>query len=150
MEHGIEKESAPIRKALREIEAVHQAYVASARPRLTALAAKVARVHGIRHPELEDLAETVDHLFQVLEPSHRAGNREGVGVLESIRTLTSGYNPPGDACDSYLSLFQGLERMEAEILGHFEKEDAILQSREPDIQGPEPEPKDRPGSCCGM
>jgi regulator of cell morphogenesis and NO signaling len=51
------------------------------------------------------------------------------GLLESIRELTSGFQPPPEACNSYLALFHGLEQMEADLHEHIHKENNILHAR---------------------
>ncbi len=52
---------------INHIETTHHQFIRSESPRLRALAQKVARVHGPRHPELIGLSEKVEHLFLVLE-----------------------------------------------------------------------------------
>jgi regulator of cell morphogenesis and NO signaling len=145
------------------IEKSHHAFIRSERPRLTVLAQKVAQVHGLRHPELAELAVTVDQVFRELEPHlekeekdifpacRNGSDREGqdgpdsafvsavndlevehieVGrLLAGIRKLTAGYRPPQDACNSYLALFHGLERFEADLHEHIHLENNILLPR---------------------
>ncbi len=50
------------------IESTHHAYLREALPRLSALADKVAEVHGERHPELPEVARLVVELRADLEP----------------------------------------------------------------------------------
>ena len=50
------------------LEAVHHRYLDAELPRLSALAAKVADVHGPRHPELAEVASTFEDLRADLEP----------------------------------------------------------------------------------
>src|SRR5690606_12977276 len=50
------------------IEATHHAYLHQALPGLTALADKVAAVHGANHPELTELATLVHEIRADLEP----------------------------------------------------------------------------------
>ncbi len=50
------------------LEATHHAYLGDALPRLTALADKVAGVHGANHPELSAVADLVHELRADLEP----------------------------------------------------------------------------------
>jgi len=145
------------------IESTHHQYIRAERPRLTALAHKVARVHGSRHLELEELAVAVDRVFLELEPHLEQEETvffpacrkwekaaiagapdpsliEGVEgleaehvelgrILETIRSLTHGFEPPHDACNSYLALFQGLEQLEADLHQHIHKENNILHAR---------------------
>jgi regulator of cell morphogenesis and NO signaling len=146
---------------LDHIESTHHRFLREEKPRLTALAHKVARVHGERHPELTELAAAVDGIFQALDPHldheeqvefpafrewegngrvtgadllRSLGNLEEehteVGrVLENIRDLASGFEPPPDACNSYRALFQGLERLEEDLHAHIHKENNILHAR---------------------
>src|SRR5690606_11324552 len=145
------------------IESGHHRYIRDERPRLTALAQKVARVHGSRHPELIELASAVERIFEDLEPhlekeekvffpAFRAWEKSPAGgapdpelvsgleaveaehtamgeILVSIRKLTSGFEPPQDACNSYLALFHGLEGFEADLHEHIHKENNILHAR---------------------
>ena len=50
------------------IEATHHAYLRQALPGLTALADKVAAVHGANHPELTEVATLVHEIRADLEP----------------------------------------------------------------------------------
>lgn len=69
-------ENASLKDLVDHIEASHHAYIRTERPRLSALAQKVARVHGGRHPELVELAGTVERVFQELEPHLEKEERE--------------------------------------------------------------------------
>lgn len=166
---------------LDHIESTHHRFLREEKPRLTALAHKVARVHGERHPELTELAAAVDGIFQTLDPhlDHEeqvefpafrkwegnggvtgnelmrdVGNLEAehteVGrILENIRDLASGFEPPPDACNSYLALFHGLERLEEDLHAHIHKENNILHARI--LKGSAGPLGDgaRADSCCG-
>ena len=165
---------------LDHIESTHHRFLRDEKPRLTALARKVARVHGDRHPELTDLAAAVDRIFQELDPhldheeqvdfpAYRKWEASGqvtdgnltrsladlenehveVGrILEDIRDLASGFEPPPDACNSYLALFHGLERLEEDLHAHIHKENNILHARI--LKGATGAPKGDGGehSCC--
>lgn len=186
----------PIADLIDHIESSHHGFIRAERPRLTALARKVARVHGERHPELEELASAVDRVFQDLDPhlakeeqdffpAFRTWARSAPGtapeaslleaaerleqehadigkLLGSIQELTSGFQPPQDACNSYLALFHGLEQLDADLHEHIHEENNILHVRiaravpaaassetildvgKPVRNGPRPE------TCCGM
>lgn len=158
------------------IESTHHRYLKEEMPRLAALAHKVARVHGERHPELPELDAAVDRLVRELVPHlereertdfpairewERAGGKdrpvglqtgldsledehvEVGGILEGIRGLASGFHPPPDACNSYLALFHGLERLEADLHAHIHKENNILHARIRAAAAP-----DEAGGCC--
>jgi len=47
-------------------------------------------------------------------------------LLARLRTLTSVYTPPGDACASYESLYAGLAELEADTHLHIHKENNVL------------------------
>jgi regulator of cell morphogenesis and NO signaling len=82
--------------------------------------------------------------LRALEKEHTAVG----GLLESIRELASGFQPPPDACNSYLALFHGLEQLEADLHEHIHKENNILHSR---ILAGAGKPKGGaaiPGGCC--
>jgi regulator of cell morphogenesis and NO signaling len=48
------------------------------------------------------------------------------GALESLRTLTDGYNPPDWACNTYRALLDGLHELELDLHQHIHKENNIL------------------------
>jgi regulator of cell morphogenesis and NO signaling len=55
---------------------------------------------------------------------------DAVGVLfKEIRSLTGGYAPPEDACNSYRARLKGLEEMELDLHEHIHKENNILFPR---------------------
>lgn len=66
------------------LEATHHAYLHEALPRLDALAAKVADVHGARHRELEEVRRLVTALREDLEPHLR---KEEQVLFPMIREL---------------------------------------------------------------
>ena len=50
-------------------------------------------------------------------------------ALATLRSLTSGFTPPPDACASYRTLQEGLAALEAELHQHIHKENNILFPR---------------------
>ncbi len=68
------------------LEATHHAYLHDALPRLTALADKVAGVHGANHPELARVAELVHEMQEELEPHLR---KEEQVLFPMIRELAA-------------------------------------------------------------
>lgn len=50
-------------------------------------------------------------------------------VLEELRVLTSGYEPPPDACGSYRALYQSLHDLDADLRTHIHLENDILFPR---------------------
>ena len=69
------------------IVATHHAYLHAELPRLVELSAKIAAVHGDRHPELHALAQTVVELHDDMEP-HMA--KEEMILFPLIRSLDTG------------------------------------------------------------
>ena len=143
------------------LETTHHAYLWSELPRLEALMAKVAGVHGARHPELTDISDCLAAIRADLEPHLEREERllfpmvrelgtadpaaqvdrdatqrqiadmltehDVVGeLLRRLRTLTGGYTPPADGCNSYIALFDGLRTLEADTHLHVHKENNLL------------------------
>jgi regulator of cell morphogenesis and NO signaling len=79
------------------IEATHHAYLHAELPRLVELTAKIAAVHGDRHPELHEVARTVVELHDDMEP-HMA--KEERILFPMIRTLDTGPDS-GEAVPSH-------------------------------------------------
>ncbi len=79
------------------LEATHHRYLHEALPRLDALAAKVAGVHGERHPELAEVARLVTEIRADLEP-HLA--KEEQVLFPMIRELTRSETAPAFHCGS--------------------------------------------------
>ena len=158
----------PLADLIYHINATHHVFVRSECPRIEALAAKVASVHGSKHPELlavqkvfSALAEELRiHLMkeeQILFPyvlrmeeSVLAGEaappamfgtvvnpirmmmqeHDGAGdALRSLRSLTSDYALPDDACISYRTLFDALQGFEADLHQHIHLENNVLFPR---------------------
>jgi regulator of cell morphogenesis and NO signaling len=65
---GIDWNKASLEDLLGHIESVHHRFLREEKPRLIALAHKVAAVHGDRHPELVELESAVDLIFRELDP----------------------------------------------------------------------------------
>jgi regulator of cell morphogenesis and NO signaling len=156
------------------ITQTHHAFVREESPRILALAAKVAGVHGKNHPELLEvqskfaaLAEELSvHLMkeeQILFPyvtrmeeNAQAGEpappamfgtvanpirmmtqeHDGAGdVLKALRSLSSNYAVPGDACISYRTLYEALQGFEADLHQHIHLENNVLFPRAIAMQG---------------
>jgi regulator of cell morphogenesis and NO signaling len=79
------------------LEASHHAYLHAEMPRLSALAEKVAAVHGARHPELIEIQQAYETIRADLEP-HLA--REERMLFPMIRELASATSPPQFHCGS--------------------------------------------------
>lgn len=129
----------------------HHEYLWREMPRISALVAKVARVHGRHHPELKQIAtlyqqlvtELTDHLLteeQEQFPAIVAGSgwsREAINelltehdaageLLVELRKLSSDYTAPADGCGSYRLLYRDLEELETDLHLHIHKENNIL------------------------
>jgi regulator of cell morphogenesis and NO signaling len=110
----------------------------------------VAAVFGLLRNELEDhLVKEERMLFPMIEAmevtrsieaSHCGSVRNPIGVMEhehdgagealrTLRTLTSDYTPPGDACASYHALLSGLADLERDLHEHIHKENNLLHPR---------------------
>lgn len=124
-------------------------------PRLEALARKVARVHGDRHPELVlvrdaflalagDLVPHLDKEEQILFPWVLGGRGETASepiraledehleagaLLAELRALSGGYDLPADACGSWRALWEGLEALETDLHAHIHLENNVLHPR---------------------
>lgn len=127
-------------------------------PRLEAMSRKVARVHADRDPEgrlpaIRDTlvalkAELEDHmereereLFPRLlaadgEAPSEGGlasylddHEEAGAALARLRELTDEYQPPADACNTWLALWAGLEALERTMHEHVHLENNVLFPR---------------------
>lgn len=79
------------------LEATHHRYLKRELPRLSELAAKVSRVHGTTHPQLQHVAEVVAELRADLEP-HLA--KEEQVLFPMIRSLATASSRPSFHCGS--------------------------------------------------
>ena len=79
------------------IESTHHAYLHAELPRLVELAAKVASVHGDRHPELIDVQRAVEELRADLDPHLM---KEEQVLFPMIRELASADRSPQFHCGS--------------------------------------------------
>lgn len=137
------------------IVATHHRYLDDELPLLDALAAKVAGVHGDRHPELVAVDRLVRAVRHDLEP-HLAAEEETVFpailrhldagepipaglvaalrddhealglLLAELRRTTSDYAIPADACASYRSLYERLDALESDVFRHVHLENNVL------------------------
>ena len=88
------------------LEATHHRYLHAELEPLAALAAKVAAVHGERHPELRDVAATVDALRADLEP-HLA--KEERILFPMIRELAAAAEAPAFHCGTLANPIRVME-----------------------------------------
>src|SRR5262249_40012702 len=61
----------------------------------------------------------------VMEQEHQSAG----DALEQMRTITHGFTPPADACNTYRVLLGGLARLEADMHQHLHKENNMLFPR---------------------
>lgn len=143
--------TAPPAALCEHLISVHHEYLWREMPRLSALAAKVARVHGANHPELKQVAHTyqrlvtdlTEHLLTEEQEQFPAiaagqgwsrsavealmGEHDAAGqLLAELRTLTSGFAVPADGCASYRLLYDELAELESDLHIHIHKENNIL------------------------
>jgi regulator of cell morphogenesis and NO signaling len=135
----------------------HHGFLRRELPRLQAMAARVAQVHGGHTPDLLEVHEVFNGLYaeldshmmkeeQILFPAVKAMSRGDVApmpldgpiacmihehedagaALARLNELTSGYNPPADACNTYRALFAGLADLEEDMHRHIHLENAVL------------------------
>lgn len=131
----------------------HHAFLRSELPRLLSMAQRVAHVHGGHTPSLVTVFDVVsaladdlyDHMGKeedILFPAVKASagsaavavpiaclveEHESAGAaLARLNELTSGYNPPADACNTYRALFAGLQDLEEDMHTHVHLENSVL------------------------
>jgi regulator of cell morphogenesis and NO signaling len=151
--------AAPIADLVRHIVTTHHAYLRDELEPLRALVAKVARAHGDAHPELHDVQvtfeRTADELARHLAEEElvafpacvaaAAGEAHAAlaeplaalvhdhddlaAGLRTLRTLTNGYTPPADACNSYRAMLDRLATLEGDTHRHVHEENNILFPR---------------------
>ena len=143
----------PLSRLVDHIIATYHEPLREELPRLEAMAAKVARVHGGRAPHLARFEGIVAELSSelrahmrkeelVLFPAICAGGgpaapiavmeeeHEHAGaLLAELRDLTEGYAPPAWACQTFRALYQGLAELEATMHVHVHLENNILFPR---------------------
>lgn len=134
----------------------HHEYLRKTLPFLIPLSAKVNRVHGENNPKLGDLERIVKELSEALIPhlddeertlfpalmsksdpalierelkSMHEEHLEVATLLEAMRDATEDFRLPGNACNSYRTLFSELEAMEGDILRHVHLENHVLMPR---------------------
>ncbi len=141
---------------IRHIVDRHHEYLRRELPRLRAMAARVADVHGGHSPHLvevsrifhgmaEELASHIIKEEQVLFPAIEtmcAGGpplpidgpvacmlqeHDDAGeALAHLRELTGGFAPPPEACNTYRALFAGLAELEEDLHRHIHLENSVL------------------------
>ena len=64
-------------------------------------------------------------MTRVMEAEHE----HAWSALAALRTLTSGYTPPADACATYREYYAGLSTLERELQEHIHLENHVLFPR---------------------
>lgn len=123
-------------------------------PPLIAAAAKVERVHAAKPAVPLGLAATLEEMWldlerhmqkeeQILFPMLRAGDRRAhmpIQVMRAehdvhgtnlgeLRALTGGFVAPPHACATWRALYDGLARLQAELMAHIHLENHVLFDR---------------------
>ena len=114
-------------------------------PRLTAVALTVrelaeemfrhmAKEESVLFPlirELEQRGTTRSHSGSIANPIRQMETEHDSagGALTRLHTLTDGFTPEADACNTHRALFAGLARLEADLHEHVHKENNILFPR---------------------
>ena len=150
---------APFTELTAHIVRTYHAPLREELPRLEAMAAKVAKVHGAKDDRLVRIAAIVSDLsddllmhmekeeqilfpaINAIEVSGRAIRLEGpISVMEhehdqagawlaELRSLTDGYQPPEWGCATLRALFAGLAELEATMHVHVHLENNVLFPR---------------------
>lgn len=129
---------------------VHHSYVRDSLPVLQAFSDKVARVHGNHTPELVSVNRKVQELAGEMEahmaaeetevfPAIKAGEGAGAalpqmeeeheaagGLMADIRSLTSDFVPPAEACATWRAMYAKLEEFESDLHRHVHLENNVL------------------------
>jgi regulator of cell morphogenesis and NO signaling len=151
--HGYVKQEVPrIKQLLFKVVAVHCAR----HPELAAvqrsfkeladeLLVHMMKEEAVLFPYIEKLEEaestgkpapraafgSISNPVRMMELEHESAGR----ALENIRTLTSAYTPPEDACLTYKTLYSALEEFEADLHQHVHLENNILFPRAVALEG---------------
>ncbi len=150
-----ELEAQSTRQLLDQLSEVQHRHISETLPFLVPLAHKVARVHGSRHPNLQEVYRAVVELEETLEPLLEWREKElfplmlcGTGphlhtelqalvaahlvvarLFEQLREAADGYRVPEDGCASYRTLCRELECLEAEQRSQMQLEQNVLMPR---------------------
>jgi regulator of cell morphogenesis and NO signaling len=73
---------------------------------------------------------TVNNPISIMMREHDTAGE----ILRELRSLTSDYKVPGDACASYQTLYQALENFEADLHQHIHLENNILFPKAIDLE----------------
>ena len=114
-----------------ELARVKEAYteaVADLEPHLTkeerVLFPAISRLEKAQAPVAFPFGTLANPIEQMLAEHDVVGE-----LFTEINTLTSGYTPPEDACNSYRMMLTGLQEMELDLHEHIHKENNVLFPR---------------------
>ena len=150
-----ELEAQPTRQLLEQLSEVQHRHLSETLPYLVPLSHKVARVHGSRHSNLQEVYRLVVELEETLEPLLEWREKQlfplmlcGTGphlhtelqamvaahlvvsrLFEQLREAADGYRVPEDGCSRYRTLCRELECLEAEQLMQLRIEQQVLMPR---------------------
>ncbi len=149
-------DEAPLEDLIKHILVTYHEPLREELPRLEAMASRVAQVHGEKMPDvLPQLAEVVtglrteleQHMMkeeQILFPLVIQGETQMIGcpievmehehesagkALRRLRELTSDFQVPEGACNTWRALWHGLEALEKDLHHHIHLENNILFPR---------------------
>lgn len=78
---------------------------------LTLYVPTIAKVHGGHNPELHDVRETFNIMAEKIG-TNGAQLPDLTPEFETLRTLTSNYIPPPNACETYIATYEMLAEMD--------------------------------------
>ncbi|MGM0577666.1 MAG: iron-sulfur cluster repair di-iron protein [Myxococcota bacterium] len=146
----------PLGELIDHILASHHRPLDEELPRLDQMVRRVVTVHGDKDPErLHDLARTftalredlTPHMMKeerVLFPWIQSGDGRTAGqpvqvmlyehesageMLDRLRELTDGFQPPQGACNTWRALYAGLDELDTSLREHIHLENNILFPR---------------------
>jgi len=73
---------------------------------------------------------SISNPIRVMEHEHDSAGK----ALEQMRAITNNYEVPGDACNTYRALFDGLKELEADLHQHIHLENNILFPRAAELE----------------
>jgi regulator of cell morphogenesis and NO signaling len=108
------------------------------------LTTHMAKEENILFPYIEALAATqrggqaplspfgtIQNPVRVMEADHQLAGK----LLEKLRKLTAGYQPPADGCTTYQACYAELARFEADLHRHIHLENNVLFPRALEAEG---------------
>ncbi|MEI2776123.1 MAG: iron-sulfur cluster repair di-iron protein [Tetrasphaera sp.] len=123
--HGVHGERHP---ELGRVQAAYTEAVADLEPHLTkeerVLFPAISRLEKAHAPVAFPFGSLANPIGQMMAEHDVVGE-----LFKEIRSLTTGYAVPDDACNSYRAMLAGLEEMELDLHEHIHKENNVLFPR---------------------